>query len=66
LTANRDVPALIACTTRQQAHDLHVFSKQHKPSGRPIPGMVLGETPEKERKDSDQWTREDTHKIHPG
>lgn len=47
--SNRDVPALIACATRQHAHDLLVFLKQHKPPGRPIPGMVLGETPEKER-----------------
>ena len=48
-TANRDVPALIVCASRQQAHDLRIFLEQHKPPDRPIPALVLGETPEKER-----------------
>lgn len=47
--SNRDVPALIVCASRQQAHDLRIFLKQHKPPGRPIPALILGETSEKER-----------------
>lgn len=46
---NRDIPALITCATRQQAYDLSAFLKRHKPRSRPVPAMILGETPEAER-----------------
>ncbi len=47
--ANRDIPALITCASRQQAYDLSAFLKRHKPRSRPLPAMILGETPETER-----------------
>ena len=42
---NRDIPCLIVCASRQQAHDLHSYLKKHRPGGCPPPGLILGETP---------------------
>ena len=48
--SNIKTPALIACTSRQQAYDLREFLNKHRPSNTPNPGLVLGETPSDERK----------------
>jgi RNA polymerase sigma factor (sigma-70 family) len=47
---NLRVPALISCASKQQAYDLWTYLKKHKPRGRPRPGLILGDTSEKERK----------------
>jgi len=47
--SNADLPCLVACSTRQQAHDLCAFLGEHRPPGRPAPGLVLGDTPSAER-----------------
>jgi len=46
---NRNTPAMIACASRQQANDLWTYLKHHRPPGRPVPGLVLGETPLRKR-----------------
>lgn len=46
---NRNTPAMIACASRQQANDLWTYLKHHRPAGRPLPGLVLGETPLRKR-----------------
>lgn len=46
---NALIPALITCVTRQQAHDLHGYLQKHRPKGTPSPGLVLGDTPSRER-----------------
>lgn len=47
--ANATMPALIACTTRQQAHDLTQYLIAHRPPGTPPPELVLGDTSAEER-----------------
>jgi hypothetical protein len=47
--ANAAMPALIACTTRQQAHDLTQYLIAHRPAGAPPPELVLGDTSPEER-----------------
>ena len=47
--ANARVPALITCASRQQTYDLWMYLKKHKPKDSPAPGLVLGDTPNKER-----------------
>lgn len=47
--ANATMPALIACTTRQQAHDLTQYLIAHRPAGAPPPALVLGDTSPEER-----------------
>jgi len=47
--SNMQIPALIACSSRQQAYDLWKFLKKHKPQDRPLPGLILGDTSKKER-----------------
>lgn len=44
------LPCLIACASRQQAHDLHQYLAVHRPAGRPAPRLVLGDTPPDERR----------------
>jgi len=46
---NARLPALIACTTRQQAYDLQQYLIAHRPAGSPRPEVVLGETSPAER-----------------
>ena len=46
---NINIPALIACSSRQQAYDLWTFLKKHKPQDRPLPRLILGDTSKKER-----------------
>ena len=46
---NLGLPSLVACASRQQAHDLYVYLQQHRPPGTPPPGLVLGDTPRGER-----------------
>jgi superfamily II DNA or RNA helicase len=46
---NADRPCLIACTSRQQAYDLHQFLGVHRPTDRPEPALVLGSTPSPDR-----------------
>lgn len=41
---NRDKPALIACTSRQQAHDLRAYLDAERPDGSPPPAVILGDT----------------------
>jgi hypothetical protein len=47
--SNIKIPALITCSSRQQAYDLWTFLKKHKPQERPLPGLILGDTSKKER-----------------
>jgi hypothetical protein len=47
--SNIQIPALIVCSSRQQAYDLWKFLKKHKPQDRPLPGLILGDTSKKER-----------------
>jgi hypothetical protein len=47
--SNIKIPALITCSSRQQAYDLWTFLKKHKPQDRPLPGLILGDTSKKER-----------------
>lgn len=44
-----DMPAIIACASRQQAHDLHRYLVEHRPPDRPEPALILGDTPNTER-----------------
>lgn len=46
---NARLPALVACTTRQQAYDLQQYLLDHRPAGAPRPEVVLGETSPTER-----------------
>jgi len=46
---NRKLPALICCTTRQQATDLWTYLASHRPSNVPQPALILGDTPSTER-----------------
>jgi len=46
---NARLAALIACTTRQQAHDLRRYLLVHRPAAAPPPEVVLGETRPAER-----------------
>ncbi|HEX7599975.1 MAG TPA: DEAD/DEAH box helicase family protein, partial [Polyangiaceae bacterium] len=41
---NAQLPALIACTSRQQASDLREYLGRHRPAGAAPPEIVLGET----------------------
>jgi hypothetical protein len=41
---NARLPALIACASRQQAHDLTQYLAAHRPPGAPAPELVLGDT----------------------
>jgi hypothetical protein len=43
------IPTLITCASRQQASDLYSYLKQHRPAGRPEPGLILGDTPGEKR-----------------
>ena len=47
--SNLKIPALISCSSRQQAYDLWIYLKKHKPSNHPVPGLILGDTLAKER-----------------
>lgn len=47
--SNAMMPALIACTTRQQAHDLTQYLIARRPAGAPPPELVLGDTSPAER-----------------
>ena len=47
--SNVRIPALISCTSRQQAYDLWKYLIKHRPKGRPKPGLILGETTKDER-----------------
>ena len=47
--SNINTPALIACSSRQQAYDLWAYLKRHKPQTSPMPGLLLGDTSKKER-----------------
>ncbi len=47
--ANARMPALIACASRQQAHDLLQYLLAHRPAGAPAPALVLGDTSAAER-----------------
>ena len=38
---NRDIPCLIVCASRQQAHDLHSYLKKHRPRNCHRPGLIL-------------------------
>lgn len=38
-------PCLIACGSRQQAHDLWRYLRTHRPAGTRAPALVLGDTP---------------------
>ena len=42
--------AIVACCSRQQAHDVHRFFCDHGPRDAPAPGLVLGDTPGQERR----------------
>jgi superfamily II DNA or RNA helicase len=46
---NAKRPALIVCTTRQQAKDLRSYLELHRPEGAAAPALVLGETQRNER-----------------
>ena len=46
---NADRPCLVACSSRQQAHDLHQFLCAHRLPGSPAPALLLGSTPGPER-----------------
>jgi superfamily II DNA or RNA helicase len=47
--SNRRRAALIACASRQQAHDLARYLDGHRPDGAPPPAIILGDTPREER-----------------
>lgn len=47
--SNVNIPCLVACASKQQAYDLWVYLRKHRPVGRPCPGLILGDTPQKER-----------------
>lgn len=48
---NRELPALIACTTRAQAWKVFEYFAAHRPEGTPCPAPILGDTdPEMRRK----------------
>lgn len=42
---NAHRPCLIACGSRQQAHDLWRYLRSHRPAGTRSPALVLGDTP---------------------
>jgi len=42
-------PCLIACGSRQQAHDLWRYLRRHRPAGTRGPALVLGDTPREVR-----------------
>lgn len=45
----RDVPTLVACVTRSQAHAVRDWLADHRPEGAPEPALVLGNTEREER-----------------
>ena len=47
---NKGRPALICCSTRQQAYDLWMFLRSRRPAGTNAPKLILGDTPSDERK----------------
>lgn len=47
--ANRALPAMIACVSRQQAHDLRAYLSARPRHGAPPPALILGDTPAAER-----------------
>ncbi len=47
---NAQRPALVACATRQQAVDLEQYLLRHRPPGASPPALILGETPDDERR----------------
>lgn len=47
--SNLKIPSIITCSSRQQAHDLWTYLKNHKPKDSSIAGLILGDTPQKER-----------------
>jgi DNA-directed RNA polymerase specialized sigma24 family protein len=49
---NARLAALIACTSRQQAYDLFLYLKRHRPKAAPAPALVLGDTPREVREKS--------------
>lgn len=49
---NRQLPAIICCTTRQQAYDLWKYLEAHRPSSAPLPALILGDTPSEERREA--------------
>lgn len=46
---NAHRPCLVACASRQQAHDLFQYLCQHRPVTAPPPVLVLGDTPREHR-----------------
>ena len=46
---NARLPAMIACASRQQAHDLQQYLGAHRPAGTPPPEVILGDTSPAER-----------------
>lgn len=46
---HRRLPALITCTTRQQAYDCVRYLDAHRPRFASSPALILGETPDRER-----------------
>ena len=47
--SNIEIPALITCSSRHQAYDLWLYLKKQKPKNRPNPGLILGETSNRDR-----------------
>ncbi|MEW6666721.1 MAG: sigma-70 family RNA polymerase sigma factor [Thermodesulfobacteriota bacterium] len=47
--ANRKMAGIVTCASREQACDLWKYLKKHRPAGRPLPGLILGETPKRKR-----------------
>jgi hypothetical protein len=43
------MPCLIACASRQQAHDLVRYLERHRPPASPAPALLLGDTPREDR-----------------
>lgn len=46
---NASVPAMVVCSSRQQARDLAAYLDRHRPPARPRPGVLLGDTRREER-----------------
>ena len=49
--ANASTPALVCCSSRQQASDLVAYLRRHRPPEAPEPQLLLGETPLPEREE---------------
>jgi len=46
---NLNIPAIVACASRQQAYDLWTYFQKHRPPSQPMPGLILGDTPSGQR-----------------